>query len=184
MKEPICQIVTEEELVTYADGDLSPGRTEQVAKHIADCRMCQTMLDALERSLYVTQAIWQTDEAQWPQTIRVEKARPGRKWFKPVVAIAASILLLLSVVGVWRLLSESSEPPRMTGKEPTFTEIEVAADRVATAAQLLAVADLLSSQPGGQSYAVKRYNDVIKSFPETEQSKQARRDLQSLLERR
>ena len=184
MKEQMCQVVTEEELAAFADGDLSPDRIEQIEAHITDCRICRTMLDALERSLYVTQVIWRTDEAQWPKTIRVERAGLGRKWLKPVVAVAASILLILGVVEIWRLLSESSEPSRLTGKEPTVTEIEVAADRVAMAAQMLAVADLLSSQPGGQSYAVKRYNDVIRSFPETEQSKQARRDLQNLLERR
>ena len=184
MKEQMCQVVTKEELVAYADGDLSPGRAEQIEAHITDCWICQTILDALERSLFVTQAIWQTNEARWPKTIRVEKAGPGRKWLKPIAAVAASILILLSITATWRLLSRSRESSQLIGKEPTYSEIEVEADRVAMAAQLLAVADLLSSQPGGQSYAVKRYNDVIKSFPETEQSKQARRDLQSLLERR
>jgi len=60
----------------------------------------------------------------------------------------------------------------------------VAANRAALAAQMLAVADLLSSQPGGERYAVNRYSDVITSFPETEQSAKARVHLRSLSERR
>ena len=184
MKEQLCTVVSKEELVAYADGDLSPGRVEQIEAHIADCRICRLMLEALERSLYVTQAIWQTDEAQWPETIRVGRARSSREWLKPFLAVAASIVMILGVVAAWRLLSEPGEQPHLPGKEPTAAEIEVAADRVAMAAQMLAVADLLTSQPGGTQYAVKRYNDVITSFPETEQSSVAKRHLQKLLERK
>ena len=184
MKEKICAIVSKEELVAYADGDLSPDRAKQIETHIADCPICRTMLEALERSLHVTQVIWRTDEAQWPKTLRLDKPKPNRRWLRPVMAIAASMLLVLGVAATWRLLFKSSEAPRLVGQEPTAAEIEVAVNRAAMAAQMLAVADLLSSQPGGIQFAVKRYNDVITSFPETEQSTVAKLHLQNLLERR
>jgi hypothetical protein len=88
------------------------------------------------------------------------------------------------VATAWRLLFWPNERTLIVGKEPTAAQIEVAANRAALAAQMLAVADLLSSQPGGEQYAVKRYNDTITSFPETQQSAEARLHLQKLLERR
>ena len=78
------------------------------------------MLEALERSLHVTQVIWQTDEAQWPKTLRLDKPKSNRRWLRPVAA-AAGILLVLGVAAMW-LLSESSEKPRVIGKEPTAAE--------------------------------------------------------------
>ena len=176
MKEKICTIVSKEELVAYADGDLSPERAEQIETHMVDCQICRTMLEALERSLHVTQVIWRTDEAQWPKRLRLDKPKSSRKWLRSVLAVAASILLVFGVAAIWRLLFES--------REPTAAEIEVAANRAALAAQMLTVAELLSSQPGGVQFAVERYNDVITSFPETEQSTVAKCHLQNLLERR
>ena len=134
--------------------------------------------------MQATQAIWQTGEAQWPKTGSFDRIKANKWLFKKVATVAAGILLLFGVGLIWRLLTESSEPRRMIGKEPTAAEIEVAANRAAFAAQMLAVADLLSSQPGGEQYAVKRYNDVISSFPETEQRIEAELHLQRLIERR
>ena len=142
------------------------------------------MLDALERSLRVTKIVWQTGEAQWPKTLSPNTLKSSRWPYRKVTAVAAGILLALGMGLTWRLLSEPTERPGVIGKEPTAAEIEVAANRAALAAQMLAVADLLSSQPGGEQYAVKRYSDVITSFPETEQSAEARVHLQGLLERR
>jgi hypothetical protein len=142
------------------------------------------MADALERSLHVTRVIWQTREAQWPKTYRFDKLKSSRRLLKAVAVVAASILLILGISVSWRVLSGSSERTRTVSGEPTATEIEVAANRAALAAQMLAVADLLSSQPGGERYAVNRYSDVITSFPETEQSAKARVHLRSLSERR
>jgi anti-sigma factor RsiW len=184
VKEQSCIVIPKEELVAYADGDLSPDRAEQVEEHIADCQSCRTMRDALERSLHVTQVIWRTDEAQWPKTLRLNKPQPSRRWLRLALAVAAIFFLVLGVAATWQLLSKSSEKPRIKGRELTVAEIEAAANNAALAAQMLAVADLLSSQPGGVQFAVERYNDVITSFPETEQSTVAKLHLQNLLERR
>ena len=184
MKEKICTIVSKEELVAYADGDLSTDRAKQVEAHIADCQICRTMLNALDRSLHVTQVIWRTEEAQWPKTFRLDKPKSRRRWLMPVLAVAASILLVLGVAATWRLLSKSSEKSRVVGEEPTAAEIEVAVNRAAMAAQMLAVADLLSSQPGGEEYALRRYTYVIDSFPGRQESVQAKLRLKVLIERR
>jgi hypothetical protein len=181
VKEEICQVLSKEKLVAYADGELSLSEAEQIAGHVADCQRCRTMLDALERSLQVTQVIWQTGEAQWPKTLSPNTLKSSRWPYMKVTAVAAGILLASGIGLTWRLLSEPSE---RQGVEPTAAEIEVAANRAALAAQMLAVADLLSSQPGAEQYAVKRYNDAITSFPETQQSAEARLHLQRLLERR
>lgn len=180
MNEQICQVVSEEELVAYAEGDLPPERAEQIEAHMADCQKCQTMLEALERSLHLTQVIWRTGDAQWPKTHIPSVFKSNRWSYRKIAVIAAGILLVLGIGLTWRLMSGTSE----MSKEPTVAEIEAAANRAAMASQMLAVADLLSSQPGGVQFAVKRYNDVITSFPETEQSTIAKRHLQNLLERR
>jgi predicted anti-sigma-YlaC factor YlaD len=184
VKEETCQVVSKEELVAYADGELSSSEAEQIAAHVADCERCRTILDALERSLHVTQVIWQTGEAQWPKTLSPNTLKPSPWPYWKVTAVAASILLALGIGLTWRLLSEPSERPGVMDKEPTAAEIEAAANRAALAAQMLAVADLLFSQPGGEQYAVKRYGDLITSFPETQQSAEARLHLKRLLERR
>ena len=184
MKEQICQVLSEEELVAYAEGDLPPARAERIETHIEDCQTCQTIIDALERSLHVAQVIWRTDEAQWPKRLPVDKPKSNRRWIRPLTAVAASIFLVLGVGVTWRLLSDSHTTSHGSNKEPTVAEIEMAVNHAAMAAQMLAVADLLSSQPGGIQFAIKRYNDVITSFPETEQSIIARLHLQNLLERR
>jgi anti-sigma factor RsiW len=184
VKEEICQVVSKEKLVAYADGELSSSEAEQVAAHVADCQRCRTMLDALEQSLLVTQAIWRTGEAQWPKAPSLDRRESTRRSFWPVAAVAAIIVLVLGVAAVWRLLFGPNERTLIVSREPTAAEIEVAANRAALAAQMLAVADLLSSQPGGEQYAVKRYSDLITSFPETQQSAEARLHLQRLLERR
>ena len=184
MKEHTCQVVSKEQLVAYTDGELSPSEAERIAEHIANCQNCQSMAEALQRSLQVTKVIWQTSEVQWLKTRPPARFQSSKWSFRKIAAVAASILLVLSIGVMWRMLSEPSERTGVIGKEPTAIEIEVAANREALAAQMLAVADLLSSQPGGEQYAVKRYSDVITSFPETEQSAKARLHLRSLLERR
>jgi anti-sigma factor RsiW len=184
VKEHNCQVVSKEELVAYGDGELSPSQAEQIAAHIAGCENCRAVADALERSLHVTQVIWQTGEAQWPKTCRLDKLKSSRRLLKPATVVAASILLIVGIGVSWRLLSGSSERTRAVGGEPTAAEIEAAANRAALAAQMLAVADLLSSQPGGEEYAMKRYADVIDSFPGKEESAQARLRLNELIERR
>jgi hypothetical protein len=181
VKEHVCQVVSKEQLIAYVDGELSPGEAEKITEHIATCPECQAEAEALERSLQVTQAIWQTGRAQWPKTGSFDRIKANRWLFKKVAAIAAGILLLLGVGLTWRQLTKPTPP---ISEELTAAEIEIKANRAAVAAQMLAVADLFASHPGGEDYAVKRYNYIIESFPGGQESAQASLRLQTLTERR
>jgi len=186
VKKHICQDIPEETLVAYADGELPPGEAEQVTKHIARCEKCQTMLSALQRSLQVTQVIWQSGEADWPKKHSFKKPILSRWLVRRLAAVAAIILLIFGVGVMRRLLYKPSEeifPIRSEPMAPKIDEIEMEVHRAAVAAQMLAVADMLAAQPGGREYAEKRYNYVINSFPGKDESKQAKLRLKNLLER-
>ena len=187
MKEHICQDISHETLLAYADGELSPTEVEQITKHIAQCENCQTMLSALHRSLQVTQVIWQSDEARWPKKHSFKRPILNRWLVRRVATVAASILLVVGVGVMWRVLYKPSEQIRPIRPEPMaaqIDEIEIEVQRAAVAAQMLAVADMLAAQPGGREYAKKRYTYVINSFPGRNESEQAKLRLQNLLERR
>jgi hypothetical protein len=187
VKEHICQDISYESLVAYADGELSPTETEQITKHIARCESCKTMMSALQRSLQVTQLIWQSDEAQWPKKYSFKRPILNRWLVRRLATIAASILLVVGVGVMRRVLYKPSDQIRPIRPEPMaaeIDEIEIEVQRAGVAAQMLAVADMLAAQPGGQEFAVKRYNYVIKSFPKMNESEQAKSRLQNLLERR
>jgi len=152
MKKNICQVISYESLVAFADGELPPGETEQIAKHIARCENCRTMLSALQRSLQVTKVIWQSDEASWPKKHLFKKPIFSTWLAKRIAAVAASILLIVSVGVMRRLLYKPGEemfPARPEPKAVNLDEIEIQVHRAGLAAQMLAVADLLAAQPGG-----------------------------------
>ena len=184
MKEYICQDISKETLVAYADGELPSAEAEQITKHIAHCESCQMMLSALQRSLQVTQAIWQSDEARWPKKLSFKSPILSRRLVRRIATVAASILLVFGIGLMRRVLYRPSEQIRPIKPEPMAAEIDIEVQRAGVAAQMLAVADMLAAQPGGQEYAEKRYTYVINSFPQREESQQAKLRLQNLLERR
>ena len=187
MKEHICQDISYETLVAYADGELSPTEAEQITKHIAHCENCQTMLNALHRSLKVTQLIWQSDKSQLSKKHSFKKPILRRWLIRRIAAVAASILLVIGVGVMRRVLyrpSEKISPIRPQRTAGGIDEIEIEVQRAGIAAQMLAAADMLAAQPGGQEYAEKRYTYVINSFPQRDESKQAKLRLHNLLERR
>jgi len=49
---------TEEMLVDYADGQLSPGESNKVAEHLEECESCRKILAALNKSLELAGVIW------------------------------------------------------------------------------------------------------------------------------
>ncbi|MHC4537711.1 MAG: anti-sigma factor family protein [Planctomycetota bacterium] len=187
MKEHICQDISYETLVAYADGELPLVEAEQITKHIAQCEKCQTMLSALQRSLQITQEIWQSDEARWPKKHSFKKPFLSRWLIRRLATVAASILLVIGIGVMQRILYRPSEQIRPVRPETMVAEIddiEIEVQRAAVAAQLLAVADMLAAQPGAEEYAEKRYTYVINSFPGRNESEQAKLRLQNLLERR
>ncbi len=178
MKEHICQIVSKEKLVAYADGDLSPSEAEQIAEHIATCPNCRAVTEALARSLQVTQAIWQTGEAQWPETHSFDKIIPSRRTFKMVAAVAASVLLILGAGVIWRLLSDPSERLDLISEEAKITDLRLKIAESSDAARLLAAAELLSKYPDAKSSVEQRYRHIVETYPDTAAAAEAKLRMQ------
>jgi hypothetical protein len=187
VKEHFCQDISYETLVACADGELPLDEAEQITKHIARCEKCQAMVNALQRSLQVTQVIWQSDESKWPKKHSFKKPILSRWLVRRVAAVAASILLVFGVGVMRRLIYKPGKQIRPIRPEPMaaeIDEIEIQVQRAAVAAQMLAVADMLAAQPGSEEYAAKRYKYIISSFAGSNESYQAKSRLQNLLERR
>ena len=127
-----------EMLVDYADGQLSPDESNEVAEHLRKCEHCQKMLEALRRSLELAEVVWEdglaeSKEIRAPIPRKISKVRWPR-----YAAVAAGILLVVTTSIVWRALV------RPVKKELTFTEIERKITESGTAARLLAAAELLT----------------------------------------
>lgn len=167
MKEHICHIVSKEKLIAYADGELSSSEAEQIAEHIATCPNCQAVTEALERSLQVTQAIWQTGQAQWPEIHPFDKITQDRRPLRKLAAVAASVLLVLGAGAIWRLLSEPSERIRVISEETKVAELRLKIANSSDAARLLAAAELLSKYPEAESRVKQRYRHIVDTYPET-----------------
>ena len=178
MKEQVCQIVSKEKLVAYADGELPPSEAKQIAEHLATCPNCQTATEALERSLQVTQAIWQTGQAQWPETHSFDKIKSNKWSLGKVAAIAASILLILGVGAMWRLLSKPSERTRIISDEAKVAELRLKIADSSDAARLLAAAELLSKYPEAESAVRQRYRHIMETYPETVAADKAKLKIQ------
>ena len=167
MKEHTCQIVSKEELVAYADGDLSPSETERIATHIAAYPDCRTFVEALKQSLKATQSIWQTAHAQWPETSSFNNVRTKRWSFRKALAVAASILLIFAIGTVWRLLSDSANESNKFNAQEKIDDLRFKIAESSHAAQLLAAAELLSKYPGTKDSVEERYRHIIESYPDT-----------------
>ncbi len=155
-------------LVDYADGQLSPGESSEVAAHLAKCEQCQRTLQALHRSLELAGVIWEDGLAE-TEAIRIPIPRKTAtlRWLR-YAAIAASILLVVTISGVWRALV------RPTEQEPTFAEIERRISDSASATRLLAAADLLAKYPDAGAIAKRQYHYVVRKYPETPAAAEAK----------
>jgi len=178
VKEHTCQIVSKEKLVACADGDLSPSETERIAEHIASCPECQVISQALDRSLQVTQAIWQTGEAGWPKTRPLEQFQSSKWSFRKITAVAASLLFVLGMGAVWRMLSRSTERASLSREQALAVEIKRKIADSGDAARLLAAAELLSKYPEAERDVKQRYQHITETYPETTAAAKARKKIQ------
>jgi len=158
----------EELLVDYADQELCASESNEVAEHLAKCPHCRRKLQALQRSLELAGVIWEDGLAE-TEAIRIpvpEKARKFR-WAR-YTAIAASILLVVTISIVWRVLVRPAE------KELTFVEIERRIIEAGSAARLLAAADLLAKYPDAEPIVEKQYRYIVRTYPETPAAAEAK----------
>ncbi|MHC4098271.1 MAG: anti-sigma factor family protein [Planctomycetota bacterium] len=156
----LCKEI-ERMLVDYADGRLSPGESSEVAAHLSKCEDCRRTLEALKRSLELAGIIWEDSLAE-TEAIRIPIPKKVRKFRWPkYAAIAASILLVVTISGIWRVLV------RPTEQEPTFAEIERRITESGSAARLLAAADIVAEHPDAEAIAKRQYRYIVKTYPET-----------------
>ena len=155
-----CKKVAEM-LVDYADGQLPPSESTGVAKHLAGCPDCRSVLEGLQRSLHLAGVIWANGLAE-TKAIRIpipEKTRKLR-WGK-YAAVAASILLIVTSSALWRAMMKPTRP------EQTFAEIERRISQSGSAARLLAATDLLAKYPDAQPIVKQQYRYIVETYPET-----------------
>jgi anti-sigma factor RsiW len=155
-------------LVDYADGRLSAGESRKVSAHLAKCEDCRRTLEALKRSLELAGVIWEDGLAE-TEAIRIPVPRKttAPHWLK-YAAIAAGILLVVAISGIWRALVGPTE------KEPTFAEIERRITESYSAARLLAAVDLLAEYPDAENIADRQYRYIVETYPQTPAAAEAK----------
>ena len=173
----MCDKIPQETLVAFTDGQLSPGEAAEVSEHIDRCESCRQMVEALQRSIELVKVSWAAEQSKWPKWRKADQSTLRRRPSVRVLAVAASILLLLGLGLIWRMVSEPGKAA-LNGK--TIARLEQTVIRAGTAAQMLAVADLLSKQTGGRDYARERYKEIISDYSDTAQAVQAKLRLKTL----
>jgi hypothetical protein len=156
-------------LVDYADGQLSPSQSSEVAEHLAECQRCCTVLKALQGSLELAEIIWQDGLAD-TESIRAGIPAKHRWVWQRYAVIAASILVMLSAcLFLWRQQVKSSRVV-----ERSFAEIERRINEAGSAARLLAATELLAGRPHAGDLVKSQYRYIVDRYPDTEAAVQAR----------
>lgn len=139
-------------LVDFADG----AARDEVTAHAAGCAGCAATLARLERSLAAAQAIWDARAAD-----HAAARHPSRRALRWTAAIAAAVIL----IAILRHPGVPSQPgSTLVRGETTLLTV---ARRQATAAQLLATADMLREVAGGSQFACDRYTYLSKKYANT-----------------
>lgn len=158
--ERSCEEIREM-LVDYADGQLLPSDSNKVAEHLAECEHCRETVKALQKSLELAGLIWE-DGLEETKEIRISILGKTRKirWSR-YAAVAAGILLVVTTSIVWRVLVRPAK------KEISFAEIERRITESASAARLLAAAELLAEYPDDETIVKEQYRYIVETYPET-----------------
>jgi predicted anti-sigma-YlaC factor YlaD len=176
MTNKACDALADQ-LVDYADGELSAAETEAVAAHLAHCPACQATLQRLERSLNLARAVWQQaadgDHAR-QQSMPI---RPAARRFR---TLAACVAILLLATGIFFVRRDREPEIKATALE---TAVEPADDidfeallaREAQAARLAASAELLASHSATLPYEQDALAYLASAYPDTEPGRRAAR---------
>jgi anti-sigma factor RsiW len=149
-----------EMLVDYADGLLDAEQAAKVTAHLAECDDCRALVQSLQSSLELAEAIWQDNLDQTDETIRIPApARITRRsWLR--YAVAAVILI---VAGIYVSSRMTNKPAK---KQATLAEIEQRITEAGDAAQLLAAADLLAGYSDVDTVK-QQYRRIVETYPHT-----------------
>ena len=158
----------EQMLIDYTEGQLSRNESNQVAEHLKICDACRRTLEAMQNSLELAGVIWEDGLAE-TNAIRIPVLRKttAPHWLKYAV-IAAGILLVVTISGVWRTLV------RPTEQEPTLAEIERRISDSASATRLLLAADMLAKYPDTKAIAKRQYHYLVQKYPQTPAAAEAK----------
>ncbi|MFC1762545.1 anti-sigma factor family protein [Planctomycetota bacterium] len=169
MKPEQCKEL-EEQLVDYADGLLDEETSREVAEHLASCVSCRDKVDALNRSLDLIQTIWQDNLEQSIQAavVPIRSGSRLRRWLYGGPAAAAVLLVLL--LAIYRYA-----PSRQAYSPVTVEQLEYQIEAEASAARLLATAELLSQKPHAAELAQSQYQYLLDHYPATQAGIQARK---------
>ena len=162
------------QLVEYADGELSPSASVGISDHLKECKDCRDKVSALTLSLRAAKLVWQESEIELIDIDRHQHHRRPKRSYSWATALAASIALLAGVAFFRHYFTPSPGP------QPSAIAIETEINRIGTAAQLLAVADLLAEQEGDLAHTREGYRYVAVHYSDTEYGAQARLKLQVL----
>ena len=171
-----------EKLVLFADGELEATEATEITIHLRECQDCRDLLAALKRSLKTAELIWHSSESKSLGSSQLPVNRLNRWRWNGAMVVAATIFIVLGGMLIWKVVTGPGDPMEPVNIEPTAAEIEWAANRSALAAQMLAAADMLEQQPGGENFARNRYVYLVKEYPETEFAEQARQRLDGRME--
>ncbi|HUW19919.1 MAG TPA: zf-HC2 domain-containing protein [Sedimentisphaerales bacterium] len=170
MKKSCEQI--EKLLVDYADGELSPSESGEVAEHLAKCDRCQKVLKGLRRSLELAGVVWADGLEEIRGVGLPQTTAAGRFRWRRYAAVAAGILIAAGISLSRRMITE----PRAAA--PNIAEMERRIEEVGRAARLLAAAELLAEYPDAQSIAKQQYRYIVEKYPETPAATQAKPRIQ------
>ena len=110
------------------------------------------------------------------RTLLARQRRRPKTW----VAVAASLLLVAG--GGW-VACVLVAPNGSESDEFVLAQVEQAVMRAGFASQLLATADLVAGQPGGELYARTSYREIARSYPDLAAGPEAHSRLRALSER-
>ena len=118
-----------DELVDYADSELTPAAAQRVAEHLVGCSACRQELAALGRSLEVAQSAWRSSVETYESRptvawqTREGNVRGRRVRQAGLIALAASLLVAVAASGWWW---RTNEPEVDVAQAPSVDEAPVA----------------------------------------------------------
>ena len=177
-----CEEISDK-LVDYVDGELSQREMNEIAEHVAGCPRCREMCAALKESLELVEKLWEDSEKEATSSA----LQQGRKhpWGQKIlrVAVAAGLVLLLGGAVIWQILTPVDRKTTHAKQDVRPAEVAMLVKQAKIGAQMLAAANLVCEQPGGERYAEKRYTYLAKAYFGGEVGRQATLRLRSLSEK-
>jgi hypothetical protein len=166
----ICNRI-EDRLIDYADNQLAADISVQITDHLAHCRNCRQKLNALKKSLALTQSIWQQNLSQI-QDIEIPAARKSRpKLILPAAAAAAAIII---TAGLFLIPGTPTAPIEEISPQVIMAQIERQINHAGIAAKHLAAAQQLKEYPDGETMVQNQYRYIVKSYPNTTAAEKAK----------